>query len=94
MLDKVDGLSAALMASTVINDYTVNPATEAETAWVLTFPTKHHYVDPEYATDIKIAVDDEADDGWHVDGLGDPKPYPPGSSPNQVGNSCWLMASG
>ena len=77
MLDKVDGLSAALMASTVINDYTVNPATEAETAWVLTFPTKHHYVDPKYATDIKIAVDDEADDGWHVDGRGDPKPYPP-----------------
>ena len=77
MLDKVDGLSAALMASAVINDYTVNPATEAESAWVLTFPTKNHYVDPKYATDIKIAVDDEADDGWHVDGWGDPKPYPP-----------------
>jgi len=77
MLDKVDGLSAALMASAVINDYTVNPATEAETAWVLTFPTKHHYVDPKYATDIKIAVDDEADDGWHVDDRGNPKPYPP-----------------
>ncbi len=75
--DGVDGLSAALLASTVINEYTVNPATEAETAWVVTFPTKNHYVDPEFATDINIAAYDGADDGWHVDGSGNPKPYPP-----------------
>ncbi len=73
MPDNVDALSSALMARTVINDYTVNPATEAETAWVVTFPTKNHYVDPQFATDIKIG----GNDGWHVDDKGNPKPYPP-----------------
>ncbi len=77
MLDKVDGLSAVLMASKVLNDYTVNPAAEAETAWVVTFPTKSHYVDPKFVADVKIAADEGADDGWHVDDRGNPKPYPP-----------------
>ena len=77
MPDNVDNLSWVIMASKVINEYSVNPAAEAETAWVVTFPTKHHYVDPEFAADVKIAADDKADDGWHVDGRGNPKPYPP-----------------
>ncbi len=75
--DKVDALSAVLMASKVLNDYTVNPAAEAETAWVVTFPTKSHYVDPKFVANVKIAADAGAEDGWHVDDSGNPKPYPP-----------------
>ena len=33
------------MAERVINEYTVNPNTEAETDWVVTFPTKWAYAD-------------------------------------------------
>ena len=76
IFDYVDALSVVLMASKVLNEYTVNPATEAETAWVVTFPTKSHYVDPEYARDITLASDEDAD-GWHVDGDGKPLPYKP-----------------
>ena len=76
IFDYVDALSVVLMASKVLNEYTVNPATEAETAWVVTFPTKSHYVDPEYDRDITLASEEEAD-GWHVDGYGKPLPYKP-----------------
>ncbi len=41
----IDAVSAVLMASTVINEYSVNPAVEAESAWIVTFPTKWAYVD-------------------------------------------------
>ena len=75
--DKVDALSSVLMAGTVLNEYSVNPATEAETAWVVTFPTKSHYVDPKFVADVKIAANEGAADGWHVDDRGNPKPYPP-----------------
>ncbi len=39
-----DAVSAVLMASALMNEYTVNPATEASTAWIVTFPTKSLYV--------------------------------------------------
>ncbi|BAO43430.1 conserved hypothetical protein [Thiolapillus brandeum] len=39
-----DAVSAVLMASALMNEYTVNPATEASTAWIVTFPTKTLYV--------------------------------------------------
>ena len=41
-----DAVSAVLMASALLNEYSANPATEAETAWIVTFPTKSKYVDP------------------------------------------------
>ena len=41
-----DAVSAVLMASSLLNEYSANPATEAETAWIVTFPTKSKYVDP------------------------------------------------
>ena len=41
----IDAVSAILMAREVINEYSVNPAVEAESAWVVTFPTKWAYVD-------------------------------------------------
>jgi hypothetical protein len=42
----IDAVSAILMTSRLMNEYTVNPAVEAATAWVVTFPTKWGYVDP------------------------------------------------
>lgn len=36
----IDAVSATLMTSTLVNEYTVNPSLEAETAWVVSFPTK------------------------------------------------------
>jgi hypothetical protein len=41
-----DAVSAVLMASALLNEYSANPATEASTAWIVTFPTKSKYVDP------------------------------------------------
>ena len=41
-----DAVSAVLMASSLLNEYSANPATEASTAWIVTFPTKSKYVDP------------------------------------------------
>ena len=42
--DPVDAVSAVLMSNRLINQYTVNPAVEGETDWVVTFPTKWYYV--------------------------------------------------
>ena len=41
----IDAVSAVLMAQSVYNEYSVNPAVEAESAWIVTFPTKWAYVD-------------------------------------------------
>lgn len=39
-----DAVSAAIMASNVMNDYVVDPSINAGTDWVVTFPTKRFYV--------------------------------------------------
>lgn len=41
----VDAVSALLMATGVINQFSVNPAANVATDWVVTFPTKNWYVD-------------------------------------------------
>lgn len=41
----INAVSATLMAQSVMNGYSVNPANEAESAWVVTFPTKWAYAD-------------------------------------------------
>lgn len=41
----VDAVSAALMRSSVLNEFVVNPAIHAGTDWVVTMPTKRWYVD-------------------------------------------------
>lgn len=41
----IDAVSATLMADRLFQEYTINPAVEAATAWVISFPTKHEYVD-------------------------------------------------
>lgn len=42
--ETIDALSAVLMANTITNDYNIYTGTGAETDWVLSFPTKHFYV--------------------------------------------------
>lgn len=42
--DGIDAVSAVLMKSTIQNDYLVSDAMKGETNWVVTFPTRHHYV--------------------------------------------------
>lgn len=41
----VNAVSAAMMRSALINEWTTAAATNATTDWVITFPTKHHYTD-------------------------------------------------
>ncbi len=40
-----DATSAALMKFSIINEFVLDTATNSATDWVVTFPTKHHYVD-------------------------------------------------
>lgn len=42
--DGLNAVSALLMAKTLANEWTLNPAVGAETSWVVTFPTKRPYV--------------------------------------------------
>lgn len=44
----VDAVSAVLMADSIQNEYLVSPTLGANTDWVVTFPTKHLYVDELY----------------------------------------------
>jgi hypothetical protein len=39
-----DAVSASLMKNAIINEYVLDSATNSATDWVITFPTKHHYV--------------------------------------------------
>ena len=45
-----DAVSATIMHNTVINEYSLDAATKSATDWVLTFPTKNHYVSPPLTT--------------------------------------------
>ncbi len=40
----IDAVSALFMTSTITNEYVFDAARNAKTEWVITFPTKHHYV--------------------------------------------------
>ena len=41
----IDAVSAVMLATNVMNDFTVNPAVGGETGWIVTFPTKWGYAD-------------------------------------------------
>lgn len=43
----IDAVSAAFMASYLLNEYNVDASTGSNTDWVVTFPTKRFYTDPE-----------------------------------------------
>lgn len=46
----VDAVSAAISRVAVANQYSVNPANQARTDWVVSFPTKYWYVDEREGT--------------------------------------------
>ncbi|MGD9858610.1 MAG: hypothetical protein AB7S90_00945 [Marinobacterium sp.] len=54
----VDAVSALLMRKSIVNQYSVNPFNEAKTDWVVTFPTKHYYVDER--NPLENVVDDSS----------------------------------
>jgi hypothetical protein len=45
--DGADAVSSLFMAESVINEYAIGGASNAQTDWVITFPTKNFYVDQE-----------------------------------------------
>lgn len=44
-----DAVSAALMKATLINEFVLDSNVNGATDWIVTFPTKHHYVFPDGA---------------------------------------------
>ena len=52
----VDAISFVLMHDQIMNQYSVEGPVDADTEWVLTFPTKSFYVDP---TILPIPAEDE-----------------------------------
>ncbi|MFK7978036.1 MAG: hypothetical protein AB8C02_18030, partial [Halioglobus sp.] len=52
----VDAVSALLMQASFSNDYVMEPAIDASTDWVITFPTKHEYINDGVAREPFSAV--------------------------------------
>lgn len=52
----VDAASAVLAASEIVTDYDVSASEGAQTDWVITFPTKHYYVDPQMVMNSSQAI--------------------------------------
>lgn len=46
----IDAVSAVWMADSIYNEYVTSTSLGAQTDWVVTFPTKHFYVDSLYGT--------------------------------------------
>lgn len=42
--NKIDAVSAVLMSKSIVNEYNTDASLNAATNWVVTFPTKHFYV--------------------------------------------------
>jgi hypothetical protein len=56
----VDAVSAVFMADALYNDYVAGAGLGANTDWVVTFPTKHFYVDQQAYPDAPIAPFEQA----------------------------------
>lgn len=95
-----DAVSATMMRSNVINEYILDTNSLSQTDWVLTFPTKHHYVDTVTAltpfTNKYVAASGSCEEitftyfnreerGATAAGA-DFSPLPPGAAANTI---CW-----
>ncbi len=49
---KIDAVSSVFAAENIYNEYVTTPDGAIGTDWVLTFPTKRFYVDPQFVTDV------------------------------------------
>ncbi len=96
----VDAVSALFMHENLMNEYTTNAEIDAATEWVISFPTKHFYVDVPRLDDITISawiptVSDPGCGGW-VPGFAFPTTKPvtgepidgPGPWPNPGWEDC------
>ncbi|MDT8320631.1 MAG: hypothetical protein RQ826_08905 [Xanthomonadales bacterium] len=73
-----DAVSAVLMHDTIFNEYVTDPDLAAATEWVVTFPTKNFYVDPDQLAQVPTTAwipnsEDEGCNGW-TEGSGIPFP--------------------
>ena len=93
-LDEANAVSATLMASSIMNAYSFNPENQAESAWVVTFPTKWIYNGSEPFTKafygdaceeiIYSVYDREEQQPGEEPGEGpDFSPRPPGAEPEK-----------
>ncbi|MEO8673774.1 MAG: hypothetical protein ABI411_20895 [Tahibacter sp.] len=89
----VDAVSAVLTQETLLNEFVLESGSASESEWVISFPTKHHYVGlaPAVAPFIaRFAAPGRApvvvgytaldrDQGYFslIDGIGVPTPFPP-----------------
>jgi len=55
----VDAVSALFMASPLYNEYDIEPSIGAQSDWLVTFPTKRFYVDPEIVGPTALSPFDE-----------------------------------
>jgi hypothetical protein len=71
----VDAVTGVFMHENIMNEYTANADLNAATEWVVTFPTKHYYVDelllPEIDSTTWVPVGGDACANWQP---GDPYP--------------------
>lgn len=94
--DGIDAVSAAIMKSSIANDFVLDSSVNAETSWVVTFPTKREYVNAATASDpftvawstantqacepISITYYNREEQGI-APGANDFSPTPPGAAP-------------
>jgi hypothetical protein len=81
----VDAVSALLMRTGVVNQYSVNPANNAQTDWVVTFPTKHYYVDER--NPLVNVVDSSSYYPTYIHNVGENTAYRPFTETFQQGNN-------
>lgn len=94
-----DAVSSTIMHSNVINEYVLDTGTKSNSDWVMTFPTKHHYVDSVAAISPFTTIQDDTgacetiafsyfnrEERGATAGSGDFSPLPPGATPSSL---CW-----
>ena len=70
----VDAVSAAFMKNNIMNEYNIQSELNAQSEWVITFPTKNFYVDPTIAPSADFYIPDVTDAGCN--GWDPGEPYP------------------
>ncbi|MDX1555066.1 MAG: hypothetical protein R3212_03475, partial [Xanthomonadales bacterium] len=70
----VDAVSAVFMKENIMNEYNIQSELNAQSEWVITFPTKNFYVDPAIAPSSPFWIPDVTDPGCN--GWDPGEPYP------------------
>ncbi len=75
----VDAVSAVFMKENIMNEYNIQSELNAQSEWVITFPTKNFYVDPSIAPAAAFFIPDTTDPGCNGWDPGEPFPPYPGT---------------